>query len=335
LVDAAGRGDLLAWERLVRRYQESVYRVAYLIVRESELAEGATLSAFVRGYRALPSYDQDLGLLPWFIRITAGEARQQRRESGRPTSSSRPVERSDGPQVPSSPIAGMAGVAGLTTPEQEVITSAFDRLAEDDRLVIAARYLMGLDMTDAANALSIASGLVEGNLQTAVTHLRTRMTDAPAVESRPGSLTGLTDDRLATVAVSLALSELRWTPDLAPAVLDRISRDAVAYPEQFDRRPVATPPAPPPAPSGRSAQRTVGRLAVFGIMLALIVALVRFAATANATAASLAGSGRISTPPMSNITMHGTLASSGIAEAAASDAVEQGGRVLLVVTEAS
>ena len=56
LIEAARRGDLHAWERLVRRYQESVYRVAWLVVRDSDLAQAATRSTFVRAYRALPSY---------------------------------------------------------------------------------------------------------------------------------------------------------------------------------------------------------------------------------------------------------------------------------------
>ncbi|MEA2026205.1 MAG: hypothetical protein U9O18_05900 [Chloroflexota bacterium] len=105
-------------------------------------------------------------------------------------------------------------------------------------------------------------------------------------ESRPGSLTGMPDDRLGTVAVSLVVSELQWTPDAMPAVMDRISRDAIAYPEQFDRR--ATPAAPPVAtpPSAPSAKRAVGRLAVFAVILAVIVALVAFAATASGAEAT-------------------------------------------------
>lgn len=176
-VDAARRGDLVAWERLVRIYQEPVYRVAYLIVRDTDLAEAATLSTFVRGYRALPSYDDELGLLPWFIRIAAGESRQQRRESGRPTRSSRPLERSTGPHFPANPMPDLALAAGLTPIERESIAGAYDRLGEEDRLVIAARYLFGLSKTDAADALSMASGLVDENLQGAITRLRTRMAD--------------------------------------------------------------------------------------------------------------------------------------------------------------
>jgi hypothetical protein len=113
------------------------------------------------------------------------------------------------------------------------------------------------------------------------------------VERHSGSLSGLPDDRLGTLAVSLVVSELQWTPDLAPAVLDRISRDAVAYPEQFDRR--TRPPAHVAVPPyERSAKRTVGRLGVFAIVLALVVVLVLVVATASGVNADAVLSATIS-----------------------------------------
>jgi RNA polymerase sigma-70 factor (ECF subfamily) len=177
LVEAARRGDLYAWERIVRRYQEAAYRVAFLIVRDSALAETATQTAFVRAYRALPSYQEDVGLLPWLFRITAGEARQQRRESGRPQRSSRPPERMSGPHFPASNVPGLEIASRLTTAERDVVGQAFDRLGEEDRLTLASRYLFGLSQTDAAKALSIASGLVDEHLRIALRQLRTRMAD--------------------------------------------------------------------------------------------------------------------------------------------------------------
>lgn len=178
LVEAATKGDLRAWERLVRRYQEPVFRVAYLIVRDTDLAEAATRSTFVRAYRALPSYDPNLGVMPWLMRIAAGESRQQRRESGRPSPSSRPVERSNGPHFPSSTIPGLAAAADMTPAEREAVALSFDRLGEEDRLLIASRYLFGLSRSDAANALAIASGLVDQHLTDAVKRLRERMAAA-------------------------------------------------------------------------------------------------------------------------------------------------------------
>jgi RNA polymerase sigma-70 factor (ECF subfamily) len=178
LVEAARRGDLYAWERLVRRYQEPVYRVAWLVVRDSELAQAATLSTFVRAYRALPSYDEELGMMPWLIRIATGESRQQRRETGRPTRSDRPVERQAGPQFPATPIPALAQAASVSPVERQAVTEAFDRLGEEDRLVIATRYLLGLSRSEAANALSIASGLVDEHLSGAMSRLRERMGSA-------------------------------------------------------------------------------------------------------------------------------------------------------------
>jgi hypothetical protein len=108
-------------------------------------------------------------------------------------------------------------------------------------------------------------------------------------EREPGSLSGLSDDRLGTIAVSLVVSELRWTPDIAPAVMDRIARDAVAYPEHFDRSstpPVAATTAEMPE---RSLGRGLVRFAVLVVIVMLVAAVVLVAATANGAAAFLSG----------------------------------------------
>jgi hypothetical protein len=99
---------------------------------------------------------------------------------------------------------------------------------------------------------------------------------------RPGALEGLSDDELGTIAVSLVVSELRWTPDVAPAVMDRISRDAVAYPEQFDRHPVPPGSRPAPRPDEPSLARSILRAAVIAIVVVLVATLVLMAATTNA-----------------------------------------------------
>ena len=88
------------------------------------------------------------------------------------------MERETGPQLPSTAIPGLSEANGLTPAEQQALTEAFDRLGEEDRLVIAARYLLGMSRDDAANALSLGSGLVDEQLAGAVTRLRARMTPA-------------------------------------------------------------------------------------------------------------------------------------------------------------
>jgi DNA-directed RNA polymerase specialized sigma24 family protein len=66
----------------------------------------------------------------------------------------------------------------MTPAEREALAAAFDRLGEEDRLVIAVRYLFGFTRGEAANALSLASGLVDEQLHGALARLRSRMTVA-------------------------------------------------------------------------------------------------------------------------------------------------------------
>lgn len=175
LVAAARSGDLFAWERLVRRYQEPVFRVAFLVVRDTALAQTATQTTFVRAYRALPSLEDDNGLLPWLFRIASGEARQQRRDSGRPRNTSRPIERIAGPHVPAGAVPGLDSVGRLSQAERVRVGEAFDRLGEEDRLTIASRYLFGLSRDDAASALAVPVGVLDERLRTALRNLRARM----------------------------------------------------------------------------------------------------------------------------------------------------------------
>ena len=179
LVAAAQAGDLGAWEQLVRRVQESVFRAAYLLTRSTTVAEAATEAAFIRAYRALPSLDDEIGLVPWLFRIVISEARQKRRDSGRTRSSSRPDEPRVSPNFPATPITGLASTAEMTPLERGAVVDGFDRLAEEDRLVIASRYLFGLSRADSAAALSIPEALVEAHLADALGHLRARMAVAP------------------------------------------------------------------------------------------------------------------------------------------------------------
>ena len=105
---------------------------------------------------------------------------------------------------------------------------------------------------------------------------------------RTDVIASLSDDQLGTISVSLVVAELQWTPDVAPFVLDRISRDAVAYPEQFDRRP--RPDSRPVATrgGGSTMARTMTRVVVIAIIVVLVAALVVVAATSNASVQSVA-----------------------------------------------
>ena len=75
LVERAKRGDVSAYEQIVERYQESVFRAAYLVTRSAADAQEAAQDAFVKAYAALGRFRSGSPLRPWLMQIAVNESR--------------------------------------------------------------------------------------------------------------------------------------------------------------------------------------------------------------------------------------------------------------------
>ncbi|MBA3412751.1 MAG: hypothetical protein H0T09_03585, partial [Actinobacteria bacterium] len=83
LVERAKRGDVRAFEEIVRTYQSIAFRTAYLIAGTAADAEEAAQDGFLKAYRALSRFRRGEPLRPWLLQIVANEARNRRRTAGR------------------------------------------------------------------------------------------------------------------------------------------------------------------------------------------------------------------------------------------------------------
>jgi glucose/arabinose dehydrogenase len=92
----------------------------------------------------------------------------------------------------------------------------------------------------------------------------------------------LPDDSLGSLVIATVVSELHWTPDVAPMVVERLARDAVAYPEQLAR---SGPAGPVLRAGGAHATRRgrVGRLLTVAV-LAVLVAIIGVAVASGGEA---------------------------------------------------
>src|SRR5438046_2951484 len=70
----AQKGDVTAYQSLVRTYETLAFRAAYLITRDSSEAADAAQDAFVRAYRALSSFRVCEPFRPWLMRIVTNQA---------------------------------------------------------------------------------------------------------------------------------------------------------------------------------------------------------------------------------------------------------------------
>ena len=79
----AQRGDQVAYEEVVRRYQDIAFRTAYVITGSAADAEDAAQEGFVKAFRALATFREGAEPRPWLLRIVANEARNRARSAGR------------------------------------------------------------------------------------------------------------------------------------------------------------------------------------------------------------------------------------------------------------
>ena len=73
-VERLKRGDAGGLELLVRRYHTRAARAAYLVVRDSALAEDVAQGAFVRAYERIGGFDAERPFGPWFMRVVVNDA---------------------------------------------------------------------------------------------------------------------------------------------------------------------------------------------------------------------------------------------------------------------
>src|SRR3954447_7225340 len=160
----------MAYEELVRRYQDVAVRTAHLISPDGD-AEDAAQEAFVKAHAALGRFRPDAPFRPWLLRIVANEARNRRRSAGRRAGLAlRAAE-----DRPSDDAAPSPESAVLAQEQRASLVAAINGLRDEDREVIGARYLLDLSETETAEALGIPRGTVKSRLSRALGRLRTEM----------------------------------------------------------------------------------------------------------------------------------------------------------------
>lgn len=83
LVDRAQAGDTASFERLVVKYEASLRRVVYGLVRDHGLAEDIAQDAFLRAYRKLKRLQDGRAFQGWLFTIGLNEARDELRRRAR------------------------------------------------------------------------------------------------------------------------------------------------------------------------------------------------------------------------------------------------------------
>jgi RNA polymerase sigma-70 factor, ECF subfamily len=182
LVGRARTGDYQAFEQLVARYEQRVFKVVLGIVRHREDAEEAVQETFLKVVEHLDGFREESGFYTWLMRIAVNEGLTLLRKRKR-----RPAVQFDEQH-------GDEGFDSLPHPEfiaqwretpdelasraetRELLGEAIGELSEKYRLVFVLRDVEGLSTAETAQALGIGEANVKVRLMRARLMLRERLT---------------------------------------------------------------------------------------------------------------------------------------------------------------
>jgi RNA polymerase sigma-70 factor, ECF subfamily len=176
LIERCRAGDVAAFEPLVEKYRQRVWRLAFNTLRDREEAWDVAQEAFIRAYQALPSFRGQSAFYTWLYRIVMNVATDRARSrgaQGRAFGTERvPEEDWDRVLPDQNPGDEAPDDAAARREQRQKIVQALDTLPEHHRKIVMLSDLEGLSYREIADTLEIPMGTVMSRLHNARKRLR-------------------------------------------------------------------------------------------------------------------------------------------------------------------
>jgi RNA polymerase sigma-70 factor (ECF subfamily) len=178
LVRAAKKGDMAAFEQLVKRYDRNVFRIAQHITQHREDAEDVVQEAFLKAYEHLPQFQEQSKFYTWLVRIAVNEAlmKLRKRRPERTVSLDQDIETEDD-AIPREVADWSPNPEQLYDQGQlrDILARTIQGLPATFRTVFVLRDVEGLSTEETAEALHLSIPAVKSRLLRARLQLRERL----------------------------------------------------------------------------------------------------------------------------------------------------------------
>ncbi len=183
LVERVQAGDKRAFDLLVLKYQRKVARLVARFVRDSGEVDDVVQEAFIKAYRALPTFRGDAAFYTWIYRIAINCAKNYLASPARRIVPQSDLMSDDDDDAES--FDRNAGLHDVATPDAEyaskqiaeAVNRAMTALPDDLRTAVTLREIEGLSYEEIAEAMDCPIGTVRSRIF--------RAREAIATELRP------------------------------------------------------------------------------------------------------------------------------------------------------
>jgi RNA polymerase sigma-70 factor (ECF subfamily) len=195
LVERARGKEIRAFETLMRRYNQRLYRISRSIVSDPETAEMVVQDAYLLAFSDIERYEPTGKFGAWLARLAFNQALALRR-TVRPGAIAAAAAEASSAEAAASGASGADG-QGDAPPSRQVLEQAIDSLPEVFRTVFVLRAIEGISGIETAACLGINETTVRTRLYRAQRRLRIDWTQhAPAERSELFELTSTRGDHI-------------------------------------------------------------------------------------------------------------------------------------------
>src|SRR5262245_10840786 len=180
LVKRSRRGDMAAYDELIRRYQERIYATIYHMTANHEDANDLAQETFIKAYQALRSFKGDSSFYTWVYRIAVNKTIKfvkQRRNKSHLSLNDLDFNAENDPdlvdQISDKTPRRHLGLTEL----QERLNAAMMKLSAVHRLVVTLHDVQGLSHEEIGRIMDCNVGTVRSRLFYARQQLQAYLSD--------------------------------------------------------------------------------------------------------------------------------------------------------------
>lgn len=167
LVERAQGGDKHAFDLLVSKYQRKLGRLLSRFIRDPAEVEDVSQEAFIKAYRALPSFRGDSAFYTWLYRIGINTAKNYLVSQGRRAPTTTEFDNDE-----AETFDDASQLRDINTPESllltkqigQTINAAMDALPEELRTAIVLREIDGMSYEEIAGIMDCPIGTVRSRI---------------------------------------------------------------------------------------------------------------------------------------------------------------------------
>ncbi len=172
-IQAAQKGDLAAFNRLVMAYQGLAYNVAWRLMGNADAAADSTQEAFIKAFKSIKQYRGGGSFKSWLLRIVSNTCYDQLRYNKRRPSESLEDDDFDSDYAPHLIDYAERPEEGVQRRELgDMLQRAIAQLPPEQRLVLILSDVEGFSYQEIVQTTELALGTVKSRLNRARRKLR-------------------------------------------------------------------------------------------------------------------------------------------------------------------